>query len=96
MGRAYQRKSSGDRLVPDPARSAEEAERYRHEDLHALTALELWAEDFIIKQDIARRTFLRERPRVIHSQTGVSDWAWLLERGRRLRAQLSAQRRGAA
>lgn len=83
-------------LIPNPCSTDEDCERYRHKDLGKLTSQELWAEETLVRSELARQIYFRiNRPYGAYFQVddGICyERDWLAERQRRLATEL--RRRG--
>ena len=68
----------------------DEARRCQHVDLAGLTERQLWAEQRIVDNELARLTFNDVRPRRLNDEE--SDQSWLAARSCRLRDELAKRR----
>lgn len=87
--RAEQRRASSAlrhrNLIPDPCRSYEEAERFRHADIGSLTRTEAYAEEVLLTAELAEQIFQRF-PDVGISGGEITAREWIEQRLRHLKA----------
>ena len=78
------------RLIPDPADTFEDAQRYRHGDLGEFSTQQLWAEETLVRNELARQIFFCID--ITYGAHQADDDVrferdWLAERQRRLAAE---------
>jgi hypothetical protein len=82
-------------VIPDPAQSLDQYERFVHKDLDHLTPLEAWAERERLVAWLADAVFQKRRPKaiyVLHNGDVVADQDWVQDRLTRLQSRRAAVR----